>query len=92
MAITAVAATAALAGAGTMFGVLAAGLQVRETLLPLLFLPAVAPVLIAASQSHELALAGDSASGLRWSSLLGLFAAVYVSFGVLAFGPLLEET
>ncbi len=90
--VTALLATAALAGAGTMFGVLAAGLQGRETLLPLLFLPAVAPVLIAASQSFELALAGDSASGLRWSALLALFATVYVSFGALAFGPLLEES
>jgi len=90
--VTALAATAALAGAGTMFGVLAAGLHGRETLLPLLFLPAVAPVLIAASQAHGLALAGDSGSGLRWSALLALFAVVYVSFGALAFGPLLEES
>ena len=44
-----VAATSGLAAAGTLYGVLAAGLRVRETLLPLLLLPVVAPVLIGAT-------------------------------------------
>ena len=48
---TAVAATLGLAAAGTVYGMMAAGLRVRETLLPLLLLPVVAPVLLGATQA-----------------------------------------
>src|SRR5699024_5641880 len=51
-----VAATVGLAAAGTLYGALAAGLRVRDTLLPLLLLPVVAPVLIAATRAFEDAL------------------------------------
>ncbi len=48
---TCVAATAGLSAAGTLYGVLAAGLRVRETLLPILLLPVLAPVLIGATKA-----------------------------------------
>jgi len=38
---------AGLAAVGTLYGMLSSGLRVRETLLPFLFLPVVAPVLLA---------------------------------------------
>ncbi|HUF33808.1 MAG TPA: heme exporter protein CcmB [Acidimicrobiales bacterium] len=91
--VTALVATVGLAAAGTLYGVLAAGLRVRETLLPLLLLPVTAPVLIAATRASEAALTGvtlDVATG-DWIGLLGVFAVVYVAFGVVAFGPLMEE-
>jgi heme exporter protein B len=88
---TCVAATAGLAAAGTLYGVLAAGLHVRETLLPLMLLPVLAPVLIAATQASEAALGGVAAEGWPWFGLLGFFAALYTLFGTLAFGPLLED-
>ena len=88
---TAVAATVGLAGAGIVYGVIAAGLRVRDTLLPLLVLPVVAPVLLAATRASEAALTGAPADGWPWVRLLGVFAVVYVAFGVVAFGPLLEE-
>ena len=53
---TAVAATVGLAAAGTVYGMMAAGLRVRETLLPLLVLPVVAPVLLGATQAWMAAL------------------------------------
>ena len=53
---TCLVATIGLAAAGTLYGVLAAGLRVRETLLPLLLLPVVAPVLLGATQAFEAAL------------------------------------
>ena len=87
----ALAATVGLAAAGTLYGVLAAGLRVRETLLPLLLLPVVAPVLIGATRAFEAALAGTPGEGWPWCGLLAVFAAIYVAFGLLAFGPLLEE-
>lgn len=90
--VTCVAATAGLAAAGTLYGVLAAGLRVRETLLPTLLLPVLAPVLIAATKSFEAALGGVAADGWPWCGLLGVFSLLYLAFGTLAFGPLLEES
>ena len=92
LAVTAVAATVGLAAAGTVYGVIAAGLRVRETLLPLLVLPVVAPVLLAATKAWDAGLSGASGEGWPWVRLLAVFATVYVGFGVLAFGALLEET
>ena len=48
-------------------------------------------VLLAATRACEAALAGAPADGWPWVQLLGVFAVVYIAFGVLAFGPLLEE-
>ena len=92
LALTCLFATAGLAAAGTVYGVLAAGLRVRETLLPLLLLPVVAPVLIGATQASEAALGGVTSDGWPWLALLAIFALVYLACGVLAFGPLLEDT
>ena len=89
---TCVAATAGLAAAGTLYGVLAAGLRVRETLLPILLLPVLAPVLIGATRSFEAALGGVAADGWPWCGLLVTFALLYLAFGTLAFGTLLEES
>ncbi|HVM54178.1 MAG TPA: heme exporter protein CcmB [Acidimicrobiales bacterium] len=93
LAATMVAATAGLAAAGSLYAALAAGLRVRETLLPLLLLPVVAPVLIAATRASESALSGTSfeVSPGDWLGLLGVFAVVYVAFGLIAYGPLLED-
>lgn len=90
---TAVVATIGLAAAGTLYGVLAAGLRVRETLLPLLLLPVVAPVLIAATRASESALTGlaSEVAPADWLRLLAVFAVVYVAFGVAAYGSLMEE-
>ncbi|HEX3426212.1 MAG TPA: heme exporter protein CcmB [Acidimicrobiales bacterium] len=88
---TAACATVGLAACGTVYGVLAAGLRVRETLLPLLILPVVAPVLIGATQAWEVALGTSSGNGWKWVTLLAVFGVVYVTLGVLAFGTLLEE-
>jgi heme exporter protein B len=90
--LTCAAATAGLAAAGTVYGIIAAGLRVRDTLLPLLVLPVMAPVLLAAARASEAALAGTPAEGWPWVRLLAVFAAIYLAFGVVAFGPLLEES
>ena len=90
--VTAVAATAGIASAGTLYGVLAAGLRVRETLMPILLFPVLAPVLIGATQAFEAALAGSPSDGWGWAALLGVFAIVYTAVGVLSFGTLLEES
>ena len=89
---TCAAATVGLAAAGTVYGVLAAGLKVRETLLPLLLLPVVAPVLLSATRAWEAGMGISVDDGWRWAQLLAVFAVVYVTLGVLAFGALLEES
>ncbi len=89
---TCLAATAGLAAAGSLYGVLAAGLRVRDTLLPLLLLPVVAPVLIAATQAFVAAYDRASGQGWRWLGLLVVFALLYLAIGIFAFEPLLEES
>jgi heme exporter protein B len=89
--LSAVAATLGLAAAGTVYGMVVAGLRVRETLLPLLILPVVAPVVLGASQAWMAALRLSNTDGWRWLVLLVSFAAIYVTMGVLVFGSLVED-
>ncbi len=84
--------TIGLAAAGTVYGAVAAGLRVRDTLLPLLLLPVLAPVLLAGTKAAEAALGDATTDAWPWIRLLAVFAAVYVVAGVSAFGLLLEET
>src|ERR1700759_1523080 len=89
---SAAAATLGLAAAGTVYGMMSAGLRVRETLLPLLVLPVVAPVLLGATQCWMAALGLSTVDGWSWLALLASFAAIYVTAGVLAFPALVEES
>jgi len=89
--LSALAATAGLAAAGVVYGMMAAGLRVRETLLPLLVLPVVAPVILGATQCWMAALGASSTDGWRWLVLLASFAAIYLTLGMLGFATLLEE-
>lgn len=92
LAVTLMAATAGIAAAGSLYGALAAGLRVRETLLPLLLLPVLAPVLLAATRAFEAALEGTPADGWPWAGLLAVFAVAYTGAGVGLYGAVLEET
>jgi len=83
--------TAGLAATGTLYGALSSGLRVRETLLPFLLLPVVAPVLLAGTRIWQAAMIGGTPSdGTQWLRLLVVFDAVYVAVGVLLFGPIQE--
>jgi heme exporter protein B len=90
--VTCLAATIGLAAAGTLYGVVAAGLRVRDTLLPILLLPVLTPVLIGATRAFDAALGGAPSDGWPWCGLLVAFALAYLTVGTLAFGPLLEES
>ena len=81
-----------LAAAGSLYGVLAAGLRVRDTLLPILMLPVVAPVLIAGTEAFGAAYANSSGDGWKWCGLLAAFSVLYLAIGIFAFEPLLEES
>ena len=88
--------TAGLAAAGTLYGALSAGIRVRETLLPFLLLPVLAPVLLAGTRAWQAALSGGAAvggsgnTGQPWLPLLVVFAVVYLMLGVVIFGSLQE--
>ena len=87
-------ATIGLGFVGTLYGGLGAGARGRETLLPLLLLPAVAPVLIGATRATEAAFGSggaQSSEGWPWIGLLAVFAGVFGAVGALAFGPMIEE-
>lgn len=91
---TLLSATCGLAAVGTLYGGLAAGFRGRETLLPLLTLPAVAPVMIGATRAVEAALGTADAAvadGWQWVSVLAVFAVAFGVGGALAFGPLIDE-
>jgi heme exporter protein B len=90
--LTAVAATIGLAATGTVYGVLAGGLRARETLVPLLVLPAVTPVMLGATRAFEAALDRTPGDAWPWVQLLGAFAILAVAAGIAVFGPLLEES
>ena len=87
-------ATAGLAFVGTLYGGLTAGARGRETLLPLLLLPVVAPVLICATRATESAFRSGGVTvgeGWPWVAILAVFAAVFGLGGLLSFGSLIEE-
>jgi heme exporter protein B len=88
---TCLAATLGLAAVGSLYGILSAGMRVRDTLLPLLVLPVVAPVLISATQAFAAAYEQSSGAGWRWLGLLVVFALLYLVIGIVAFENLLEE-
>jgi heme exporter protein B len=91
---TAVVATVGLASVGTLYGGLAAGIKGRETLLPLLVLPVVAPVLIGATRATESAFRTNGievSEGWPWLALLTVFAVMFSVVGAVAFGSLIDE-
>lgn len=85
-------ATLGISSAGTVYAAVASGLRVRDTLVPLLVLPVVAPVLLAATKATEAAVYGPLDDGWSWAMLLGVFALLYAGVGMLAFGPIMEES
>ncbi len=89
---TGVVAAVGIAAAGTLYGVLAAGLRVKETILPILLLPVLAPVLIGATRAFGAALGDVAVDGWSWFNLLAIFALVYAGLGFVVFGSLLEES
>lgn len=84
--------TAGMAAAGVAYGSLSMGLRARETLLPMLLAPVMAPVVLAATQAWRSSLGLSVGSGWQWLGLLGSFTAIYLAGGILSFGTLMEET
>ncbi|OUV78517.1 MAG: hypothetical protein CBC90_02075 [Acidimicrobiaceae bacterium TMED130] len=89
---SAIVTTLAISSSGTLYGVIASGVGVRETLLPVLFLPVLAPAVIGATRAYGDAFGRVNADGWAWLGLLSVIAIVYTLIGMLTYGKLLEET
>ena len=92
LAAACVVATVGIAGAGTLLGALVAGVRARETVLPILLLPVLAPVLIGATRAFDDALGSVTVDGWSWLGLLAGFGIINLVLGALSYGVLLEET
>jgi heme exporter protein B len=83
---------AGLAAVGTFYAGVTVRMQAREVLQPLLMLPVVAPLLLAAVKATTAALAGDPFGELSaWLQLLAVFDVVMIVAGAVTYGHLLEE-
>ena len=90
---TVVTAIIGLGGVGTLYGAVVAQLTGRDSLLPLLAMPVLAPLLIGASRATEAAFGSESidlATGWAWTSLLAVFAVVFIAAGAASFATLTE--
>jgi len=85
-------ATIGFAALGTLFSALATNTRAREMVLPILFLPLVVPVIIAAVKATALALAGQSWSAMStWLSIIIAFDIVFLVVSYLVFPFVIEE-
>jgi heme exporter protein B len=82
-----------LAAVGALVSALAVETRARELIVPLLLLPLVVPLLIAAASASEPLLRGDQAPEDlgRWLGLLSLYDVVFVLIAVGVFDFLLDD-
>lgn len=77
-----------LASVGTLFAAMAVHTRAREVLLPLIMVPIIIPVLIAAVRASSLVLSGEPTG--NWPHLLLAFDALYLALGSILFEFTLE--
>jgi heme exporter protein B len=82
-----------IAVVGALVAALAAEARARDLLVPLLLLPLLTPVLIAAARATEPLFAIDPQTGdlAKWAGVLGLYDLVFVLLAVAVFDFLLED-
>ena len=77
---------------GTVFAVVSQKSRLREVMLPVLLLPILAPMVMAAVEATTLILAPGGNEGLSaWLRLLAGFDFIFVIAGFLLYGFVLEE-
>src|SRR5499426_514666 len=74
-----------------LLGLLAVRSRTRQAALPVLVLPLVSPVIIAATKATEDLTHGSTAGISGWLGLLVAFDAAYLAVGYIVFGHLLED-
>ncbi len=91
LALTAVLGIAGLSTLGSLLGLLAVRSRTRQAALPVLVLPLVSPVIIAATSATADLTRGTHAGVGGWLSLLVAFDVAYLAAGYLVYGQLLED-
>ena len=85
-------ATLGFAAVGTLFSAIAVNTRSREVMLPVLLLPVVAPVLIAAVEATAVIMDGGTLSQIgRWWQILVAFDVIFLVMSAFIFGTVLEE-
>lgn len=79
------------AAVGTLFSAVAVNTRIRETMLPILFLPVVVPVVISAVKFTGAVLEGQVGPALPWLNLLLAFDAVFLALPFVLFEFVMEE-
>ncbi len=80
------------AAVGTLFSALAVNTRARDIMLPILFLPVVVPVIIAAVKATGLALTGNHwGDMLIWLQIIIVFDIIYLVAATLVFEFVIEE-
>jgi len=82
-----------IAAVGTLVGALAVQTRARDLIAPLIALPLLLPVVIAATQATAPLLAAEGADPLpgKWLLVLGLYDMVFVLLALAVFDFLLED-
>ena len=85
-------ATIGFAAVGTLFSALAVNTRAREMVLPILFFPIVAPVIIGAVNASASILAGDPWSSMSaWFGIIAAFDVIFLVVSFLVFPFVIEE-
>jgi heme exporter protein B len=92
LALIIILATLGFAAVGTLFSALAVNTRARDIMLPILFLPVVVPVIIAAVKATALILVGRPwADMLIWLKIIIAFDIIYLVVATLVFEFVVEE-
>jgi heme exporter protein B len=84
--------TVGFVAVGVLFSALAINTKAREMVLPLLFLPIVVPLIIAAVRGSGLALSGESWGEIAtWLQIIGAFDVIFLVVSFLVFSYAIEE-
>jgi len=90
--LIAVLATVGLASVGSLFSALSVNTKAREILLPILFFPVVAPVIIAAVKATGLVLQGEAIGSMStWLQILAIFDVIFIIASVFVFEYVIED-
>jgi heme exporter protein B len=92
LAIIIILATLGFASVGTLFSALAINTRARDVMLPILFLPTVVPIIIAAVKATELVLENKPWSDmLLWLQVIIIFDIIYLVISTLVFEHVIQE-
>ena len=92
VALIAVLAIVGFVAVGTLFSALSVNTKAREILLPILFFPVCAPLIIAAVKATGLVLQGEALGSFSsWLQIMAAFDVIFVVVSVLIFQFVIEE-